>query len=305
MRFSRVAKRVFLPAWQFYGLPHMPRLITPPRPRIAYSVHLARTEFTNRASKSGPVSPGSPESFVKYSRFLIEISEWDGSEGETSALSQSPCLSRLLSRVNLSRSSLNTTKSRSSIATVRPASCADHRPARPRRRSGGAGYSHRWNVELFIRWLKCVLGSRHLIAENRNCLTLQMYSALIFSLFIVLRTGRKPTKRTFVMIHFHLLGWVSDEEFDAHLAALSAAKRSCMQIRRAEPYCLRGLGDFYFVLGNRNFYRGSIASVRAMVRDLCLEVPGLHWMPDAGVVPLSAETSLVGHDVCADGRIGD
>ena len=43
---------------------------------------------------------------------------------------------------------------------------------------------------------------------------------------IVLRTGRKPTKRIFETIQFHLLGWVSDEEFDAHLAALSAAKKS-------------------------------------------------------------------------------
>ena len=55
-------------------------------------------------------------------------------------------------------------------------------------------------------------------------MTLQMYAALIVSLLIVLRTGRKPTKRTFEMIQFHLLGWVSDEEFEAHLAALSAAK---------------------------------------------------------------------------------
>ena len=85
-------------------------------------------------------------------------------------------------------------------------------------------YRYRWTVELFFRWLKCVLGARHLIAHNRNGVTLQMYAALIVSLLIVLRTGRKPTKRTFETIQFHLLGWVSDEEFDAHLAALSAAK---------------------------------------------------------------------------------
>jgi Transposase DDE domain len=87
------------------------------------------------------------------------------------------------------------------------------------------GYRYRWSVELFFRWLKCVLGSRHLIAQNRNGVTLQMYAALIVSLLIVLRTGRKPTKRTFETIQFHLLGWVSDEEFDAHVAALSAAKK--------------------------------------------------------------------------------
>jgi hypothetical protein len=86
-------------------------------------------------------------------------------------------------------------------------------------------YRYRWSVELFFRWLKCVLGARHLIAHNQNGVTLQMYAALIVSLLIVLRTGRKPTKRTFETIQFHLLGWVSDDEFDAHLAALATAKK--------------------------------------------------------------------------------
>jgi hypothetical protein len=87
-------------------------------------------------------------------------------------------------------------------------------------------YKYRWTVELFFRWLKSVLGARHLIAHNENGVTLQMYAALIVSLLIVLRTGRQPTKRTFEVIQFHLLGWVSDEEFDAHLAALAAAKKT-------------------------------------------------------------------------------
>jgi hypothetical protein len=82
------------------------------------------------------------------------------------------------------------------------------------------GYRYRWTVELFFRWLKCVLGARHLVAENANGVALQMYAALIVSLLIVLRTGRTPTKRTFETIQFHLLGWVSDEEFTAHLARL-------------------------------------------------------------------------------------
>lgn len=86
-------------------------------------------------------------------------------------------------------------------------------------------YRYRWSVELFFRWLKCVLGARHLIAHNRNGVLLQMYAALIVSLLIALRTGRKPTKRTFEMIQYHLLGWVSDEEFDAYLAGLAAAKK--------------------------------------------------------------------------------
>jgi hypothetical protein len=87
-------------------------------------------------------------------------------------------------------------------------------------------YRYRWTVELFFRWLKCILGARHLIAHNPNGVALQMYAALIVSLLIVLRTGRKPTKRTFEMIQFYLLGWVSDQEFDAHIAKLAAAKNA-------------------------------------------------------------------------------
>jgi hypothetical protein len=50
--------------------------------------------------------------------------------------------------------------------------------------------------------------------------TLQMDAALIVSLLITLRVGRKPTKRTYETIQFYLIGWVTDEEFDAHLRKL-------------------------------------------------------------------------------------
>lgn len=61
----------------------------------------------------------------------------------------------------------------------------------------------------------------------------------------------------------------------------------------------------YFVLGNHDFYRGSIAMVRETVQQLCAVCPDLHWLPDAGVVPLSAEACLIGHDGWGDGRLGD
>jgi hypothetical protein len=84
-------------------------------------------------------------------------------------------------------------------------------------------YRYRWTVELFFRWLKCILGARHLIAHGRNGVTLQMYAALIVSLLIVLRAGRKPTKRTYLTIQFYLIGWVTDEEFERHLSKLQEA----------------------------------------------------------------------------------
>ena len=83
-------------------------------------------------------------------------------------------------------------------------------------------YRYRWTVELFFRWLKCILGARHLVSHSQNGVTLQMYAALIVSLLIVLRIGRKPTKRTYETIQFYLVGWVTDEEFDVHLSKLNA-----------------------------------------------------------------------------------
>lgn len=87
-------------------------------------------------------------------------------------------------------------------------------------------YRYRWSIELFFRWLKCVLGAKHLISHNENGVALQMYAAIIVSLLIAIRTGSKPTKRTFETIQFYLLGWVSDEEFARHLAQLAKSKPS-------------------------------------------------------------------------------
>ena len=61
----------------------------------------------------------------------------------------------------------------------------------------------------------------------------------------------------------------------------------------------------YFVLGNHDFYRGSIAAVRTEIAQIARESQWLHWLSDTGVVPLTPETALVGHDSWADGRLGN
>ena len=60
----------------------------------------------------------------------------------------------------------------------------------------------------------------------------------------------------------------------------------------------------YFVLGNHDYYRGSIASVREEATAISLASPTLKWLPDAGVVQLTEKTSLIGHGGWGDGRIG-
>lgn len=60
----------------------------------------------------------------------------------------------------------------------------------------------------------------------------------------------------------------------------------------------------YFVLGNHDFYGGSIGGVRRQVEALCARSSWLHWLPAVGLVPLGEETWLAGHDAWGDGRAG-
>jgi len=61
----------------------------------------------------------------------------------------------------------------------------------------------------------------------------------------------------------------------------------------------------YFVLGNHDYYRGSVARTREKATRLSTRIENLHWLPAAGVVPLSKECALVGHGCWGDGRLGD
>lgn len=81
-------------------------------------------------------------------------------------------------------------------------------------------YKFRWSVELYFRWLKCILGCRHLIAESENGVEIQVYVGIIASLLISIWTGRKPTKRTVEMVQFYLIGWADEEELLAHIERL-------------------------------------------------------------------------------------
>jgi hypothetical protein len=81
-------------------------------------------------------------------------------------------------------------------------------------------YKQRWAVELFFRWLKCILGCRHLLANSRDGVTIQVYLAIIASLLISLWVENKPTVRTLEMIQFYFTGWATEAELMAHLESL-------------------------------------------------------------------------------------
>jgi IS4 transposase len=81
-------------------------------------------------------------------------------------------------------------------------------------------YRYRWAVELFFRWVKWVLGCRHLLSQTANGVRIHVYVALSASLLISLWVGRAPTKRTYEMLCFSLSGWASETELIAHIDRL-------------------------------------------------------------------------------------
>ena len=78
-------------------------------------------------------------------------------------------------------------------------------------------YRARWKIELFFRWVKCILGCRHWLAESPSGVAIQIYLALIAALLLQLHTGRKPNKRTMELVQMHQMGWATDEELKAGL----------------------------------------------------------------------------------------
>lgn len=124
--------------------------------------------------------------------------------------------------------------------------------------------------------------------------------------------------------HAARLGWATDvhlnflsrSDLEAFCGALAASPAEAFVITGdiAEApsleRLLNALADavarpVYFVLGNHDAYRGSIARARAAARALTEASPWLRYLPAVGVVELAAGTALIGHDGWADARLGN
>ncbi len=73
-------------------------------------------------------------------------------------------------------------------------------------------YRHRWAIEDFFKWIKCNLECRHLLAESKSGVTIQVYLAIIASLLLFLAVGHRPTKRELELIHLYSMGWATVDE---------------------------------------------------------------------------------------------
>ena len=92
-------------------------------------------------------------------------------------------------------------------------------------------YRHRWQIELFFRWLKVHAHFEHLISRSKNGMTLGFYVAVIAVLLMYLRTGRPMSKYAFNLLGFLAAGQGSIE---TTLLILERRERECERERRRQ-----------------------------------------------------------------------
>jgi hypothetical protein len=94
-------------------------------------------------------------------------------------------------------------------------------------------YKHRWQIELFFRWLKCFANFNHLISRSREGVLLNFYVVIIGVLLMYLHTGFRPSKYALILLGSAAQGASLDEilpilrerERQCEVARKSAAKR--------------------------------------------------------------------------------
>ena len=93
----------------------------------------------------------------------------------------------------------------------------------------GVIYRHRWQVELFFRWLKCMANFGHFYSESPQGMTLQVYIALIGTLLIAIETGARPSSYDYALMSIAVAGLAPLDQILAQ-----AAKRRAERYRAAE-----------------------------------------------------------------------
>lgn len=94
-------------------------------------------------------------------------------------------------------------------------------------------YKHRWQIELFFRWLKCMAHVEHFYSESPQGMTLQLYVTLIAVLLIALETGSRPSVYDYSLMSLAMSGLAPLEEVLA-VAAKRRAERERAARRRRE-----------------------------------------------------------------------
>ena len=96
-------------------------------------------------------------------------------------------------------------------------------------------YRHRWKVELFFRWLKCLVPCRHWLAESQQGVSFQIYVTLIAALLLAQHLGEQPNKRMLEMLQLFEMGYASEQELAEGLqrAAREARRKRELAAQKA------------------------------------------------------------------------
>jgi IS4 transposase len=97
----------------------------------------------------------------------------------------------------------------------------------------GVIYRHRWQVELFFRWLKCLANFQHFYSESPQGMTLQVYIALIGTLLIAIETGARPSSYDFALMSMAVAGLAPLDQILAQAAKRRAERRRAAERQRA------------------------------------------------------------------------
>jgi len=89
----------------------------------------------------------------------------------------------------------------------------------------GLLYRLRWQIELFLRWLKCWAGLEHLISKSPQGITFQFYVAVIGTLLLCIATGRKVNKYALFWLNAVATGQATWEQMEAGLARIEREKQ--------------------------------------------------------------------------------
>lgn len=95
----------------------------------------------------------------------------------------------------------------------------------------GVVYRHRWQIELFFRWLKCAVNFRHFFSESQSGMALQIGAAVIGTLLLALIVEDRPSSYDWSMMTHVMSGLLPlDEET---LEIMRARREKC---RRAAEW---------------------------------------------------------------------
>lgn len=79
-------------------------------------------------------------------------------------------------------------------------------------------YRYRWTIETFFKFMKQLLGCRHLLSQRKTGVEIQVYCAVIVCMLLNLSTGLKPARAVMERITWYLLGFADAQDVQRQIA---------------------------------------------------------------------------------------